>query len=442
MDDRLARLYPAHVATMKERHDRALAESGFDRVVIFGGYEHAIFLDDQPYPFKVNPHFKSWVPVLDNPNCFVVYEPASKPVLVFYQPVDYWYKPAERPTAYWTSEFDLQLIPSVEKAQALVSANGGRTAWIGEQPDELRSWDGGAANPDALITSLHYDRAWKTDYELECMRLAGERAARGHNAALRAFRDGASEFEIHLAYLAATGHAEHELPYGNIVAWNRNAAVLHYQHLERARPAKDSRFSFLIDAGASVNGYASDITRTYTGHDEFREIVDALDRTEQELCAMVRPGVDYREIHFAAHRHIARILVDSGFVTASADEAVEKRITSAFFPHGVGHLLGLQVHDVGGFLADRKGTVIPKPEGHPYLRLTRVVEPRMVFTIEPGLYFIDSLLGDLRGGEHAKLVDWVKVDRFRRYGGVRIEDDIAVTDEGFENLTRPHVEAA
>ena len=87
-------------------------------------------------------------------------------------------------------------------------------------------------------------------------------------------------------------------------------------------------------------------------------------------------------------------------------------------------------------MADRTGATIPKPEGHPYLRLTRVVDPGMIFTIEPGLYFIDSLLGKLRASDAAKYVDWERVDTFRRFGGIRIEDNIVITETGNENLTR------
>src|SRR5688572_30388456 len=101
VDAKLASLYPDHVATMKQRHDRALEVSGYDHLVIFGGAEHIAFLDDLVYPFKANPHLKSWAPVVDNPNCFIVYTPGRKPVLLYFQPVDYWYKPAVDPTGYW-----------------------------------------------------------------------------------------------------------------------------------------------------------------------------------------------------------------------------------------------------------------------------------------------------------------------------------------------------
>jgi Xaa-Pro dipeptidase len=138
-----------------------------------------------------------------------------------------------------------------------------------------------------------------------------------------------------------------------------------------------------------------------------------------------------------AHRGVAEILVRFGFVKGlDANGVLERRISSTFLPHGVGHLLGLQVHDAGGFMADRAGNTIPKPEGHPWLRLTRVVEPGWVFTIEPGLYFKDILLDELRAGDNAKHVDWEKVDAFRKFGGIRIEDDILITETGRANLTR------
>ena len=105
-------------------------------------------------------------------------------------------------------------------------------------------------------------------------------------------------------------------------------------------------------------------------------------------------------------------------------------------------MIGLQVHDVGGFMAGEDGGTLAKPEGHPYLRLTRTLAPGMVVTIEPGLYFIDMLLEELKAGPHAGHVDWRRVDAFRRYGGIRIEDDVVCTDGEPLNLTREAFAAA
>jgi Xaa-Pro dipeptidase len=373
------------------------------------------------------------VPVVDNPNCFVVYTPGQKPKLLFFQPVDYWYKPAEDPSGYWVGEFDLHRLGTLENAKAHVPTSG-RVAFVGEWDPSFGNWGLTNPNPRPLIDRLHYDRAWKTEYEIECLRRATTIGVEGHKAAVDTFRSGGSEWEIHLAYLAATRHAELELPYGNIIAFNEHAAVLHYQQQDRHRP--DQVRSFLIDAGATFQGYACDITRTWSqGDDEFAALIESVDRLQQELCAMIKPGLDYRELHLATHRKVGEVLRKHGLIDLDTDEAVRSGVTSAFFPHGVGHYLGLQVHDVGGFMADAAGATIPKPDGHPYLRLTRVVEPGQVFTVEPGIYFIESLLGELRNRD-GKGVDWKKVDAFRKFGGIRIEDDVVVREEGIENLTR------
>jgi Xaa-Pro dipeptidase len=372
----------------------------------------------------------SWVPVVDNPHCFIVYTPGSKPRLVYYQPVDYWYKVAGAPNGYWTGAFDIRVIADPNHARQQFPSSG-RTAFLGEPEEELKTGD---VNPPALLERLHWERSWKTDYEIECINEANVRGARGHKAAERAFRAGATEYEIHIEFLRASDQAEDELPYNNIIALNENAAVLHYHGHDRR---KLTPHSFLIDAGAQINGYASDITRTYSRNgDEFGALIAAMDKMQLELCAMVKPGVSYPDIHFAAHHKIAAILSQFGFVNLDPDAIVEKGISTPFFPHGVGHFLGLQVHDVAGFMADPSGKTIPRPEGHPYLRLTRKVEPRFVFTIEPGLYFIEPLLAELQKSENAQYVNWPKVDAFRKYGGVRIEDNVVVTESGHENLTR------
>jgi Xaa-Pro dipeptidase len=111
-------------------------------------------------------------------------------------------------------------------------------------------------------------------------------------------------------------------------------------------------------------------------------------------------------------------------------------VSGVFLPHGIGHLIGLQVHDVSGLAQSPQGGEIPRPEGHPYLRLTRRLEPGFVVTIEPGLYFIDLLLDAARGDARGQHIDWNEVERWRPFGGIRIEDDVVCTDDAPVNLTR------
>ena len=151
----------------------------------------------------------------------------------------------------------------------------------------------------------------------------------------------------------------------------------------------------------------------------------------------MRSGTDYRRIHLDAHLALAGILREHGVLTVSSEAAVATGVSATFFPHGIGHGIGLQVHDVAGFAAaDAGAETLAKPDGHPYLRLTRTLAPGMVVTIEPGIYFIEMLLDDLRAGPNAASVDWSRVDAFRPYGGIRIEDDVACTDGEPLNLTR------
>lgn len=427
-------LYAAHLEVLRTRTDEALSVTGFDALAVHSGRSWMQFLDDQPYPFKVNPHFKAWAPLVAVPDCWILYQPARPPCLLFVQPDDFWHQPPALPTEYWARHFEIVVLRDAAEARDYVTRLA-NCALIGEWQTEYAEWGFAAGNPKQLLDRLHYHRARKTAYELECMRQASLRGARGHKAAEAAFRSGASEFEIHLAYLRGSGHTERELPYPNIVALNTNGAVLHYQHQERQAPPVSR--SFLIDAGAEVAGYAADITRTYSAHnDEFAALIEGMDRLQRELCAQVRPGVDYADLHLDAHRRIAALLREAGLISAQPDEAVACGLSSVFFPHGVGHLLGLQVHDVAGFSIDPEGRQKARPAGHPYLRLTRTLEPGFVVTIEPGLYFIAALLDQARQGPLGKQIHWQQVERLRPYGGIRVEDNVACTQGTPENLTR------
>jgi Xaa-Pro dipeptidase len=238
-----------------------------------------------------------------------------------------------------------------------------------------------------------------------------------------------------MSYLTACEQREEEMPYNNIVAYNENAAVLHYQHLERSAPSPLR--SFLIDAGAQYRGYASDITRTYarsTGR--FADLVQAVDRAQLALCSEILAGRDYRDVHLSAHRILGDVMQQVGLTKLPGQAALESGVTSVFFPHGIGHLLGLQVHDVGGVMGERLGHERARPKGHPYLRLTRMLEPGVVVTVEPGIYLIDSLLATAHADERRAHIDWAVVEELKPYGGVRIEDNVATTANKPENMTR------
>lgn len=433
----LSRLYAEHLATLRARADIALERGGFAHLVVPSGTSHYQVFDDRDYPYAVNPHFKAWLPITQAPGSWLVYTPGERPQLIFLQPHDYWHVVPEAPSGEWVEHFDIRIIRNAEDAKQHLPKNAARCAILGEAQSALGQYGAFAPNnPQPVLDYLHYHRAFKTPYEIAMMREATRVGVRGHRAAERAFRSGASEFGIHLAYCQAARQDANDLPYNNIIALNEHGAVLHYTDRDRMAP-RHAR-SFLIDAGGSHRGYACDITRTYAADPggEFQAMIDAVDVAQRGMCAQVRAGIDYKRIHLDAHLALARILRDFELIHVAPDVAVETGVSSAFFPHGIGHGIGLQVHDVAGFAASDSGGSIAKPDGHPYLRLTRVLEPGMVVTIEPGIYFIGMLLEELKNKGLGPSVNWNRVAQFKPYGGIRIEDDVVCTEGDSVNLTR------
>jgi Xaa-Pro dipeptidase len=193
----------------------------------------------------------------------------------------------------------------------------------------------------------------------------------------------------------------------------------------------------LIDAGANFNGYAADITRTYARENGvFADLIESMHKITQQCVNELKPGVSYVQIHSSAYHQVAALLCDAGIVNLNANDMLETGIINTFYPHGIGHFLGLQVHDVAGHVSDDRGTPNPAPDAHPFLRNTRTIEARQVFTIEPGLYFINSLLADLKSSEQSKYINWNIVDSLRPFGGIRIEDNVIVHRDKNENMTR------
>jgi Xaa-Pro dipeptidase len=431
----LAVLYPAHVEALRSRFDRALERAGAGHAIIFSGAPRGVFLDDYHYPFKANPHFVSWLPLTDAPFCYIVYTPGEKPVLVYYQEQDYWHVPPANPEGYWPDQFDIRVVHALDQIATHMPDAREKCVLIGEIHDDAQSFSIDRINPRSVLNILHFDRSVKTEYEIECMRAASRRGARGHRAAATAFKAGKAEFGIHLDYCRAVGHPESELPYGNIIALNENSAVLHYQRQAQQRPEEVR--SFLIDAGARINGYASDITRTYATEDgDFTDLIKQFEQLQLELVAEVKAGLDFVDLHMLCHRKIAALLKEIDLASGSVDALIESGVTSAFYPHGLGHLLGIQVHDVGGHMGDDTGTTIDPPSGHPFLRLTRLLEVDQVLTIEPGMYVIDLLQDSLVGTPGHAMINRSRLEWLRPYGGIRIEDNVRVLNEGSENLTR------
>ena len=431
--------YHVHVGELGQRYAAAAARGGFDALVIGSGIIQYRFLDDQPHRYVASPHFLQWVPLQEHPGSAIIAAGGRRPVLVILQPEDYWHQPPALPEAAVAAEFDVRVIRDAADLGQHLPVAGLRTALLG--PPE--QWDGllpdAPRNPDTVVNYLHFQRARKTDWEVACIRRAAALAAPGHHAAEAAFRAGGTEYDILNAFLAGCRQTEQELPYGAIVALNEHGATLHYQHRDREAHKPRDIHSLLIDAGCACNGYACDITRTHAyREDEFSRMVADMDRLQQELCAAVRPGISFPQLHRRTHQALAELLRHWGIAPRmDPQDMVTAGVTLAFFPHGLGHLLGIQVHDVGGHMADDTGAPLPAPADFPKLRFLRTLEPGHIVTVEPGIYFIDALLDRLRSGPASGEIDWERVAQLKKFGGIRVEDDVLVTATGAENLTRP-----
>lgn len=434
--DELERAYLAHVESLIERYAAVLVAAEVDAVVIHSGSPlKRTEADDQYWPLRPTPHFLHWLP-LAQADCALIIEPGSKPRLARLSTTSFWERPPEPEIRFFESALDVHPVGEVADVKALLPA--GRVAFVGDSRAQGRSW--GIAeeriNPENLVGPLDRLRATKTTYEVLCLAEANRKAASGHAAALDAFRKGgASELEIHLRFLAATGQDDPETPYKNIVAAGPHAATLHHVSYAK-RPSDQAAQSLLVDAGATYLGYCSDITRTWARGSgavasAFSQLVDGVERMQQRLCSAIKVGSPYERLHEESHRQVAALLREAGIAKGSVEEIVASGMTRSFYPHGLGHSLGLQCHDVGCAL------VKPKDE-NPYLRNTSIIAEGQVFTIEPGVYFIEPLLDQLRASEHASMVDWALVHELRVMGGVRIEDDIFVMggDAVTRNLTR------
>jgi Xaa-Pro dipeptidase len=439
------RLYQHHLATLSSILEDVLTRAGkhgtsLDGLLFHAGRATSYHRDDQEVAFRAAPHFLRYVP-LNGPEHVVLAKPGKKPLLVRVAPKDFWYEVAPPPLSYWQEAIDMVEVDDFSQVHKAVGPIA-RIAYIGNSkaaaaelgmPPEL-------VEPDAVLKPLDWHRAKKTDHEIALIDVAAERAAAGHRRAHEKFTAGASEKEIHWAYLEATGHLERDVPFETIVAYDDKTAILHYQN--KRDEIRTARHTFMLDAGATTDGYASDITRTWlkpSADPTFKALLDGLDAFQRDLVAMVTVGRPYPEIHFAAHDRVAKVLCDTKIARCSPAEAVDKGVTRVFLPHGVGHHLGLQVHDVGGHQTGPDGGVSPPPKEHRTLRNTRTLEAGHVVTIEPGIYFIPMLLKEARAGGVKDLINWPLVDRLTPFGGMRIEDDVVCTPAGPKDLTRGKV---
>lgn len=295
-------------------------------------------------------------------------------------------------------------------------------------------------NNSILHHQISESRVYKSEDEVEVIRYANRISSEAHKEVMKNIKPGAFEFEMESIfhdYCYRVGGMRH-MSYTCICASGDNSSVLHYGHAAAPNEKKIGVSELcLFDMGAEYYCYASDITCTFPSDGKFtprqKVVYEAALRANRAVLDAIQPGVTWVEMHLLADKVILEDLVKAGILVGDINEMLEHRISAIFFPHGLGHFLGIDTHDVGGY--PEGVTRVQKP-GLKSLRTARTLESGMVLTVEPGVYFIDFLLDKaLADPVASKYIVKEELEKYRGIGGVRIEDNIFVNEYGAELLT-------
>eukprot|EP01137_Pigoraptor_chileana_P015098 Opistho-2@70610 len=288
-----------------------------------------------------------------------------------------------------------------------------------------------------LYSEICECRVFKSPEELEILRYVSRISSEAHKAVMRSVRPGMMEYQMESQFLHETysrGGCRF-MAYTCICGSGKSGATLHYGHNNKQIAENDM---LLLDMGAEYHGYTSDITCSYPATGKFsadqRDVYETVLAAQLAVMKAMKPGVPWPAMHRLAERVICEELLKRGFLQGSIDDLIGLHVGATFMPHGLGHLMGMDVHDVGGY---PNGTSRIQEPGINRLRTSRILQPGMVITVEPGVYFIDCLLDAAKkDAARTHLFCWDKIERFRGFGGVRLEDDVLVTADGIENLTQ------
>eukprot|EP01111_Echinosteliopsis_oligospora_P013457 TRINITY_DN4832_c0_g1_i1.p1 TRINITY_DN4832_c0_g1~~TRINITY_DN4832_c0_g1_i1.p1 ORF type:complete len:487 (-),score=129.39 TRINITY_DN4832_c0_g1_i1:19-1479(-) len=296
---------------------------------------------------------------------------------------------------------------------------------------------------ERLFPSIVRCRVYKSAKEIEVLRYVNKISSEAHKHVMRVVRPGMFEYQAESAFMHYSYHKGgcRNMSYTCICASGNNGSVLHYGH--SAAPNDKGMVDgdmCLFDMGAEYHCYVSDITCSFPVNGKFTEdqkiIYNAVLNAQRGVEAVLKPGIKYQDMHRLAERYILQGLIAGGILhNGSVEEMEQVYLGAVFMPHGLGHLMGLDTHDVGGYAPESiSRSTAP---GIKKLRTARVMEEGIVLTVEPGCYFIDHLLdAALNHPDQSKFINASVLSRFRNFGGVRLEDDVLITKDGCEVLTQ------
>ncbi len=423
-------------------------------ILFLGNEESPMNYPQNPYHFRQDSTFLYFFG-LDSPSLAAVIDVENEKDIIFGDDVDIediiWmgFLPSLRERALKVGVEDTELSSKLDETVKGAAQQGKKVHFLppyrpetklkiaqllGFDPDTLK--DNTSEN---LIKAVVEQRAVKINEEIEEMEKAHSIAYEMHTTAMKMAKPGVYEKEI-------VGKMEGMvLSYGCNISFptilTMNGQILHNHY--HGNMLEEGRL-LVNDSGAeSELHYAADITRTVPVGGKFtqkqKEIYELVFNSLENAIRSIKPGIKYRDIHLQTARIIASGLKDIGLMKGDVEEAVNAGAHALFFPHGLGHMIGLDVHDMEDIGEDYVGyddkTKRSDQFGLAYLRMGRELQPGFVMTAEPGIYFIPALIDKWKGeGKFRDFIDYEKVEEYRDFGGIRIEDDDLVTDTGYRVL--------
>jgi len=417
-----------------------------------GGDDQPIYDSDIDHVFKQESTFQYLFGVRD-PGCMGMIDVQAEKAILFMPRPNPAYQAILgkiQPPSYYVAKYGVDEVKYVEEIPEFVAQY---------DPDVIFTLhgvnsDSGSVIPEASfagISKYHVDRGrlykdvyecrlCKTESEIEVMRYAVQTSVEAHKAVMRACKPGMMEYQLEATFLYHAyfyGGCRHS-GYTPICGSGPNSAVLHYGHAgaPNDRQMQDGDM-VLVDMGAEYHCYDGDITCTFPVNGKFtkdqRDVYETVLAAVHAVEANMKPGVLWPDMHRLANRVICEQLKQRGFLKGDVDEMQKAHIGALFMPHGLGHLIGLDTHDVGGYPRGTKRSTDP---GISRLRCGRPLVPGMILTVEPGVYFNTFLLEPaFENPVQAPFLVKEKLQQFMNFGGVRIEDDVLVTETGIDVLS-------
>ncbi|KAF2836142.1 putative Xaa-Pro aminopeptidase pepP [Patellaria atrata CBS 101060] len=428
--------YPAKQHA-KQVKDYILRNGGTEGVIYLEAQKTRMLEDnDSAAPFRQRRYF-FYLSGCELPDSFLTYDMKEEKLTLLIPPVD----PEE---VVWSgfpvmvqdafAKYDVDDVKTTPGLNSHLATYSGKVYAIENQvSDQTTFLSFSSTDFTTIKTAIEECRVVKTDYELELMKHAAEVSVEAHIEVMKAVKFAHNEQDLEAIFIkSCIERGCREQAYHQIIASGKAAATLHYVHNDKPLGGK---LNLLIDAGAESSCYAADITRCYPIKGKFtpesKSIYNLVLRMQEECMAMIKEGVLWEDVHVRAHRVAIDGLLQLKILVGDTDEIFEARTSVAFFPHGLGHYLGMDTHDTGGHANYND----PDPMFR-YLRTRGELPYHSMITVEPGIYFCEFIIKPyLHDDKHSKFINTDVLEDYWEVGGVRIEDDVLVTRDGCDNLT-------